>query len=507
MVSLTSKLLEIYSCAICLEPNTTAVFFPECGHEFHMQCAQKILESTRSCSICCANVTTFKPAYVTRQAVAALLESARVTASQMSGKPPNTIDQMTSKVQEVALGPLRALKVVKSTPGFFWPEELSRLKITQEEKEILECAIRVIQKHLPADTEAYIAHCTIKHHTTITSGDGSKKLLPRSLIISHSRAIVKLDQKGGMPTIPGGAQQQVMKFAYDAFNGQMLIKKKLFSQYETALYYYLLHCLETKKDMTGLAEIVHVEVSKGVLRVFERQYACTLAEYLRSGNPQMNIMRFLEIQTGLRTLHSVQFKPPAIFQPVGISHSRGYYGPCYHGDLSPHNIMCAKDSETGEVSYKLIDFAAGGSEHHVVWTPGWGSPEAIQFSKGLNYQQYNVSQFNIRYGQKKDTWTYGLLLGSMLRGGFHPKYPELSLPAFSFIEEKIKVKEGKIDDSGIAGLTQKEVDDKLDQIVAAIDPAHPDRNSLLAIWNTIKLWLRVDPEKRPTLTECYLNGG
>lgn len=507
MVSLTNKLLEIYSCAVCLEANSTAVFFTKCGHEFHEACAKKILASGGICSICREGVKEFKQAYVTRQAVAALLESARVTASQAAVKPVATLEQATAKVQKVAIEPFRALNVVKNTQSFFWPQDLDCIKMTQEEQEITECTIRALQRCLPQDTKEYIAHSTIKHHMTINLGDGSKKFIPRSLIVSHHRAIVKLNQKGGMPTVAGGAHQQVMKFAYDAFKGQMLIKKKLFSQYETALYYYLQHCLASNQDMTGLAEIVHVETINGILRVFERQYSCTLAEYMQSSNPKMNIPRFLEIQTGLRTLHSVNFRSASISQANGTSHSRGYYGSCYHGDVSPNNIMIAKDSETGDVSFKLIDFAAGGSEHNVFWTPGWGSPEAIQFAKRLNFQQCNVAQFNVRYGQKKDTWAYGLLLGSMLRGGFHPKHPGLSLPCFSFIEEKIKVSEGKIDDSGIAGLTQKEIDDKLDEIVAAIDPDHSERDSLIALWNVVKAWLRVDPEKRPSVTQCYLNVG
>lgn len=71
-MSLSSSLLDIYTCCVCLDPLKRAVSL-NCGHEVNRKCAKKILRSTKRCPICQVDVNSFKPAFITRQATQAVL--------------------------------------------------------------------------------------------------------------------------------------------------------------------------------------------------------------------------------------------------------------------------------------------------------------------------------------------------------------------------------------------------------------------------------------------------
>lgn len=70
-----NNLLDIYICCICIQPMKSAVSLNPCGHELDEGCANTILSSTKACPICRVNVDSFRPAYITRQAIENLLQN------------------------------------------------------------------------------------------------------------------------------------------------------------------------------------------------------------------------------------------------------------------------------------------------------------------------------------------------------------------------------------------------------------------------------------------------
>lgn len=67
--------LDMFNCCMCFEPMKSAVSLNPCGHELDEGCANAILSSTKNCPICRVDVDSFRPAYITRQAVELLLQN------------------------------------------------------------------------------------------------------------------------------------------------------------------------------------------------------------------------------------------------------------------------------------------------------------------------------------------------------------------------------------------------------------------------------------------------
>lgn len=73
-----NSLLELYKCAVCFEPMHSAVSLDPCGHEFDQNCAIQMISWTKKCPTCRRNIDSFRPAYITRHAVKALLQNVTI---------------------------------------------------------------------------------------------------------------------------------------------------------------------------------------------------------------------------------------------------------------------------------------------------------------------------------------------------------------------------------------------------------------------------------------------
>ncbi len=69
-----NSLIDIYQCVICLEPMKSAVSLNPCGHELDEVCALEILATdNKKCPVCRKDIDSFRPAYLTRQAIEILV--------------------------------------------------------------------------------------------------------------------------------------------------------------------------------------------------------------------------------------------------------------------------------------------------------------------------------------------------------------------------------------------------------------------------------------------------
>ena len=271
----------------------------------------------------------------------------------------------------------------------------------------------------------------------------------------------------------------------------------------------------SEKEKRGFVELKDSCTIKGVFTVFEKVYPMTLANSItsKSHKPEFNIssqfISLVSLQNAVKIIHSLFFTPAKL---VEFSNEEKEYcystyeGPCFHGDISPHSIMCEPDStHQGVMNYRLVNFDQSFNPDKITWTKGWGSPETIKFAvTKTRYQNLTERQFNHEYGQKKDTWALGLIIGALLLGKLHVVQPNIILPPFTCIADRLLIAQGSIDESGLSNLKQKEIDGELDRIISceADDTVGKNRKS---IWGLVKRWLKINPDERLDMSQAYLD--
>ncbi|MEC7838575.1 MAG: hypothetical protein VX777_00895 [Chlamydiota bacterium] len=384
--------------------------------------------------------------------------------------------------------------------NILWPENLDTIKITEKERDLLQAKIEELRDNLLPESE------TSKPYRLCSRTPNS---CPRRLHICHDHYFVVLNNHGKMPMFDStGAQQKKIKYVWDCKTGRFWLKKSLFSSKQAECILYLKYAPNLSKSFLGIPKLVTDSGSEDVknkLRYFEEMAMFSLPILLKKRQVKLNFDYILGLMDSLRKIHAVKYTPSA-FHSLSIPGQYSSFGaphPLFHGDISPNNVICENviNKESGKAYSKLMltDFYAIGDIKNIYWTKGWGSPECIQYAKThTKYQTMNTSKFMAKYGAKKDTWAMGLIIGSLIRGKMHPKY-EQSLPCFSFITDKLKFDPtGKyvIDESGLAGITQEEIDSKINALIEE-EPSEPIKE----LWKTVKKYLTVNPDKRPTLAD------
>jgi serine/threonine protein kinase len=377
-----------------------------------------------------------------------------------------------------------------------WPDDLNEIKITRKEAREIEEVAKYFRRILMPDTAEKFPAELVKRGRLFKSAGGGKFKLSRTLYITNRAAVVILNTHGGMPALKGGDCQTHIKFAWDLIKAELCVKKSSRSEFERTLYQWIKYSRVAKP--TGFPRITGFYETRGKIKILEKYYPVSLNRHLKS-KPELNFESILKFINTLIHLHQFTYTPPTLswdagFKTLIFTSFRG--GPVFHGNLSPDNIMV--DEEGSLPVYRIISFGSAAEFSRVAWTPGWGSPETIRFSQGkLSMKE---SEFNAKYGQAKDIWALGLLVGSILRKRLRNSCQKNPIPRFSFIAKKLKIIDGRIDDSKIAELKQRKIDRKINSIIRKIKKkyaAEKDfKNNLIKIWTFVKRCLKVDPEER-----------
>lgn len=371
-----------------------------------------------------------------------------------------------------------------------WPKDLYDLRLKYEDKVILEERIKSLYKGL-------VPQGPTNHPYSYHQRD---ETCPRKLFVTHQYCFVVLNSHNGMPYFDKrGLQQSKIKYIWECREGCFWLKKRLFSQKQFECLFILNHLGDVGYPQI---ELDATKEDKGQYRYFEKKAPSTLPEWLKEHCRSLSLRSLIGCIDAVKKIHNLQYQPASfLLYDAGTTGHLSMPHTLFHGDISPNNFICER-SASGEIKVMLTDFHSIGDLKHIYWTTGWISPETVQYSITKDkYQDLDTRQFLKEYGAKKDTWALGLLIGSLLRGKFHPKY-EQSLPCFSFITDKLKFDatgQGVIDQSGIAKITQEEIDAKIDKIInrTRID-------DIREIWLCVKAYLRVDPNERPTVYERHL---
>lgn len=321
---------------------------------------------------------------------------------------------------------------------------------------------------------------------------------PRKILINHEHSFVILNNHGGMPSFDkSGAQQQKIRYIWDCRSGKFWLKKTFASEKQHDAICYLIYGPDKGESSLGLPKMFMSE-NESKFRYFEEMANFTLPKFLVQKERNLDISELVALMDALRKIHSVLYQPASFFS-IDKSYSSNYNlsHVLFHGDISPNNILYEKS-----IGLMLTDFHSLGDLNNLYWTRGWASPECIQFAMtGTKYQDMTTKEFLAKYGAKKDTWAMGLIIGSLYRGRLAPPRRN-PLPFFSFIIDKLKFdKTGQtvVDESGIADITQEEIDSKLDEMIK-----NEPEQLLKALLNCVKRYLTVDPDNRPTMDLVYL---
>jgi len=392
--------------------------------------------------------------------------------------------------------------VERSSNGLIWPTNLGDIKISVDERTILEKKIVSSKEKLFPRTASNEPMFYVP----------KSPLCPRRLDIGHDHAFVVLNRHGGMPMFDKtGAQQKSIKFVWDCISGSFWLKKRGRRDKQDDALRYVRYGLAVGRSESGFPRIVNDSCSassKGKSRYFEKKASHSLPEWLKEFGPNFDVGDIIGLIDALRKIHAARYEP-AKFCSMFVKGSYSSFGTThtlFHGDISPNNIICEarKDEKTGKTFPRLMltDLSNIGDLSKLMWTPGWASPECIQFAKThTKYQEMCTSDFLGKYGAVKDAWAMGLILGSLLRGGFHPQYED-HLPRFSFITSKLTIDDSGrvVDERGLADITQEEIDRKIDVLIA-----EASSDGVKALWNCVKKYLTIDPEGRPTMAEYSIS--
>ena len=375
-----------------------------------------------------------------------------------------------------------------------WPDTFANdYCLTANEETTLR---RVIQAELPKVKPGESRVLQKGYLSIVSTENGSLSMLtvPRTIRLSHNGVQVLFNRHGGLAGVGKGAQTKV-SHAYDPLSGRKLVKKNIVSEPQFSFIKELMkeqsqgrHVKAFPRFVSAYRGSTHLEgkpVKDGIGKCIQGLSDGTVRQLGHSHDAwNGSIQSLIDLQNALRWMHT-SFKCPG-----------GLYG--FHGDISPNNVFFKRDSQ-GDLELKLADFGATNDLNSLYHTVGFRPPEQ---HRGMT--QSDILEFNLKYGHKKDTWAMAMIIGSLLRKGRFDVHLQRAVPAFDFIKNKIKLDGNRPRDYDITTLTQKEVDDELNAIIADL-PNTPEGRNKRKLWDVIRLWLRVNPNERQDISQAYLS--
>lgn len=385
----------------------------------------------------------------------------------------------------------------RSNLTFNWSKLPAKYEVETEERKFIE---EVARKAIPQQSsDPFSPH---GDYVKVIKKNKPQKDHAKALFLTSKVAIVSLKMED---TNASDLDKRQMKIGYDILSGNFWHKKKIHSSSAGSV----MRSIAYYKTHESFSESFPFQV--GNKSFYWEKGEMSLKEWLVSSNIINNLSynSLFSLQEAVKEIHSMKFKPSAlIYSQSNHALILDREKPCFHGNITPDSIICEKN-ENGNICLKLSGYN-GGDLSQLEWTSWWAPPEYVKFARQSGpYGDLSVEDFNVKFGQKKDAWSLALLLGTILQGlGKRlPKNKE-QIPNFSFILNKLSKENGELDDSRVSELTQKEIDDEINEIKRKVSQKkfRPERiEGLLAIWTVINSWLTIDPETRPTVAEKYFS--
>lgn len=360
----------------------------------------------------------------------------------------------------------------QNVPALRWPAHLADIGLTADEKTLLEAKIH--QMLLQLNT---------RHEKAFEKrGEGC----PRNVYAFSNHMFVQLHSKD----------------AWDCITGSMWLKKSI-RKMDQVLFVQSWEAFH-RLSAQGVGALPQVAIDLFCIFrwkkacYFEEKTSTTFVNWLKDHPEPLPSRALNGLWLALKQLHSMEYVPSQVNFPIDKKHfldcTMDKKSFLFHGDISPLNIVCAKQQDKNDPLLMFTYPKTLGLIEQVWSAFGWESPETARFL-ALENPNPDIPAFNLRYGRKKDTWAMGLLCASLIKGGLSFSDGAV-LPPFAFIRNRLTNEGKKINSSTLAGLTQDEVDA---EIIPLIEQETDSEN--LAFWINVKACLIVDPEKRPTMDQ------
>lgn len=378
----------------------------------------------------------------------------------------------------------------------FWPHDLSVLGLTLDEAKLLDMQIG----------EAYRAgHVDYsRKKISYTVGNPPVKVeaqLPITIAFVGERCLLftkKVFMESG---------ERKIRWVYDLKTGERFLKKRVVGHFEETI----LNLLVASRHRRGLNCQLIWRNSVSKTGAQKRQ----MIETLRDGTITclFNTEPFQDLTTrcklivdlleDLRSLHSLScsnltitsendLTNPIVVAPFGV----------YHSDLKFDNTLVSKQND--EWRAEICDFgSSAGNPKETTRSFGWTPPEFVRFfsssqpaQKALDARRklLDTINLNVRNGQKRDIWSMGLLILSILTGRQNQFKIQVrennsitnytsALPPLACLDRHLRAKMGTDrQEDGILDLTQHELHEDIEQLESELLRKHPSDRDMISLF-------------------------
>ena len=399
-----------------------------------------------------------------------------------------------------------------------WPSDLSLLGISKKEKNI-------IDKHVREAFKASSITCKNKmlsYKNAINSASVYKRL-PVSLAViqeNSNRQFLLLPK-----TVFKSGGERKIRWAYNLSTGDFLLKKRIVGCFEEQII-KLLHQNREKRGIKTSVEWRNSfdknnNVKKQVIEPLREGITSVLfgKEPLKKFSTKREII--LDFLKDLEALHKITIQDVTV--PSARVRIPGYRA--FHSDIKIDNTLVFQ--ENGKWRGELCDFG-GSTANPTAFTlsHGYTPPEFIRHYKdvkpfGLHKTCFNENkniEFNLKYGQRRDVWSLGLVILSVLVGKTKnvswvtetmnlEKWVNVRtshksvIPPLACLKKCVTPKnKEKYNEIGILKLSQQSLDKEIDQLCEEVKLQHKDdKSSVDVLFKAVKQMLRINPEERASV--------
>ena len=372
-----------------------------------------------------------------------------------------------------------------------WPQDLSTLKISEEEKRQIEEILRhVIPEAIKAKTIPKQIHkwdsLQLKHKKIISPigiaflNDVQSAFTGVVLLLNSSRGQVL-----------GQGIQRKPKTCFHLTSGTPLAKILVVRNEFTMLPFLQSNLSKGLPEIFGIRQVRDKKSSKREEKIqyFEELFEGNLADWIRDSKLTDHLKKRQVIQhllLGLKFLHQaiITQEIPDYREASG---KKKYVHSVFHGDLKPQNIGL------NAFNAALIDFGLANTIELLAGSFAYQHPALIK----VYFESCEIfpPNFTAKYGPKFDMWSLGLLMVIILKNHFssveHLKLSEI--PPLKFIEKRIQLG-NQFPHLELIHLIQEEVNKELN-ILKREDALLKDQEILVPLWDLAAKMLQVDPSK------------
>lgn len=401
-----------------------------------------------------------------------------------------------------------------------WPDDLTRLGISEKEKITLDNAMLLISK-LSFDSQC--SGITLsKKQLKCDYKDGNEsfiKELPRTLWKCEHNSTIKYILNTKVEFMLGGERK--LKYSYDLLTGQYLIKKRIVGPFEE----YIINEMAKKRELRGIKhqDIWRHTKSKNndpKLQIIETMRDGSVSDMFKNKDLKDFSTKkslIIDLLEDLNDFHNIKIdvKPTLIKNSKStLSISDNNLEPylAFHHDIKTANALVFKNK--GRWRAELCDFGRPTSNPRTsVISIGYTPPEYVDFYKknrplGLknpqSLQEKDESiRFQLKNAQGRDIWAMGMVLLSIIVGRREEFKSEKLSKSGNIAPLKClkKCLENSIDrfypEAKVARLKQNDLDKELDELQKEVKGLHKDEAKEVEIYfKVIKNMLQTDPSKR-----------